>query len=166
MSHGGTSEAEADLTPLLDLVLQLLMFFIVNVQFVSEQVSSEIKLPRSESARPVDKADPAALFLNQKVVNREFLQRLTDKERELVKDADVAVLIPSKPPMTMPQARSWLRDRYDQLRRLSKDGEVPTTVHFRPDENLEYRHLLLLMDYAKQAGFRKFKVRATIRKKS
>ena len=78
MSHGGASEENLDpnLTPLLDLVLQLLMFFIVNVNFVSEQVSPEIKLPASESARPVDKADPAALFINQKVKSREYLNRL------------------------------------------------------------------------------------------
>ena len=42
MSHGGSDSgvsAEPNMTPLLDLVLQLLMFFIINVNFVSEQVN-------------------------------------------------------------------------------------------------------------------------------
>ena len=51
------------------------MFFIVNVNFVSEQVSPDIKLPSSSSARPVDKSDPGALFLNQKVKSREYMNR-------------------------------------------------------------------------------------------
>ena len=42
MSHGGADDNSADpnLTPLLDLVLQLLMFFIINVNFVAEQVGN------------------------------------------------------------------------------------------------------------------------------
>src|SRR5260221_260803 len=76
MSHGGSdaSEAEADLTPLLDLVLQLLMFFIINVNFVTEQVNPDIKLPTSESARPIDNADLASLKLHCPRVCRFFSQ--------------------------------------------------------------------------------------------
>lgn len=76
MSHGGdASEAEADLTPLLDLVLQLLMFFIINVNFVTEQVNPDIKLPTSESARPIDKADLSSLVLNQKSMKSRVRQQ-------------------------------------------------------------------------------------------
>src|SRR5271165_442884 len=100
MSHGSdTNEAEADLTPLLDLVLQLLMFFIINVNFVTEQVTPDIKLPTSESARPIDKADLAALFLNQKSMkSREFVNKLTPTDQERLRNADSVVLIPGKPP--------------------------------------------------------------------
>src|SRR6202012_2545068 len=98
MSHGGGDDvAEPDLTPLLDLVLQLLMFFIINVNFVSEQVSADIKLPSSESARPIEKAAPAAIFLGQKVKTEEYLNKLTQKERERLRNFDSIVLIPTQP---------------------------------------------------------------------
>jgi len=162
MSHGGDSEENVDpnLTPLLDLVMQILMFFIVNVNFVSEQVSSEVKLPTSESARPVDKADPAALFLNQKVKSREYLNKLPPRDAERLKNAESVVLIPGQPPMTLLEAKSWLKDKFENLQKLSPDGQVRTIIHFRPDENLELGEMFKLMNYCKVAGFTKFKMRA------
>ncbi|MFM7149558.1 MAG: ExbD/TolR family protein [Gemmataceae bacterium] len=166
MSHGveGVENVDPDLTPLLDLVMQLLMFFIVNVNFVAEQVSPDIKLPSSESARPINKADPGAIFLNQKVKSREFLNRLLPEEARRLQNAETLVLIPGQPPMSLPEAKSWLRDKYDSLRKLSPDGEVKTIIHFRPDENLELGQMFTLMNYCKAAGFRQLKVRATVKK--
>ena len=60
MSHGGGGEghvAEPNLTPLLDVVLQLLMFFMMCVNFVNEQVNEDIKLPRSQAVKPMDKGE-------------------------------------------------------------------------------------------------------------
>jgi biopolymer transport protein ExbD len=149
---------------LLDLVLQVLMFFIINVNFVSEQVSPEIKLPDSESARPVNKADPHALFLNQKLKTREYTNSLQPKDAERLRNADSVVLIPGVPPMSMLEAKTWLRDKYEQLSKLSPTGEVKTIIHFRPDGDLEYAQLLTLMNFCKVAGFTKLKVRARVRK--
>ncbi len=166
MSHGGgdVENLDPNMTPLLDLVMQLLMFFIVNVNFVSEQVSPDIKLPSSESARPVDKADPGALFVNQRVKSREYLNRLPPKDRDRLQNAESVVLIPGQPPMSPPEAKTWLRDKYDMLSKLSPDGEVKTIVHFRPDENLELGEMFKMMNYCKVAGFKHMKVRAKIRR--
>ena len=166
MSHGGASDEipEPDLTPLLDLVLQLLMFFIINVNFVAEQVSADIKLPSSESARPVDKADPAAIFVGQKVKTQEFLNKLTQKEKDRVKNADSLVLIPTQPPMTLPEARTWLRDKFEFLRKLKADGKVDTIIYFRPDADLEYGQMVMLMNHCKVAGFTRIKVRAQMKR--
>jgi biopolymer transport protein ExbD len=166
MSHGGgdVENLDPNMTPLLDLVMQLLMFFIVNVNFVSEQVSPDIKLPSSESARPVDKADPGALFVNQRVKSREYLNRLPPKDRDRLQNAESVVLIPGQPPMSPPEAKTWLRDKYDMLSKLAPDGEVKTIVHFRPDENLELGEMFKMMNYCKVAGFKHMKVRAKIRR--
>jgi len=169
MSHGGGGDdnVDPDLTPLLDLVMQLLMFFIINVNFVAEQVSPEIRLASSESARPVDKADPAALFLNQKVKSDQFARnRLTQKERERLESSSSVVLIPGQPPMSLAEAKVWLKDKYDDLRKKDieqgGDREVKTIIHFRPDGDLEYAELLKLMNHCKTAGFKKLKVRAIV----
>ena len=165
MSHGGGDEiAEPDLTPLLALVLQLLMFFIINVNFVSEQVSADIKLPSSESARPIDKADPAAIFLGQKVKTAEYLAKLTQKERERFQNFDSIVLIPTQPPMSPPEAKAWLKDKFEFLSKLKPDGKVDTIIYFRPDADLEYGEMLKLMNYCKVAGFTRIKVRAQMKR--
>ncbi len=164
MSHGagGDDLVDPDLTPLLDLVMQLLMFFIVNVNFVAEQVSADISLPTSSSARPIEKADSTAIFLNQKVKSREFMNKLTPQDRQRLQNAESLVLIPGQPPMSLPEARSWLKDKYESLKQLSPDGEVRTVIHFRPDENLELGQMFTLMNHCKVAGFRNLKVRARI----
>ena len=166
MSHGGGSDdiAEPDLTPLLDLVLQLLMFFIINVNFVSEQVSADIKLPSSESARPISKADPAAIFLGQKVKTLEYLNKLTDKERARFQNFDSIVLIPTQLPMTPPEAKAWLKDRHEFLSRLMAPKPVDTIIYFRPDADLEYGEMVKLMNYCKVAGFTRIKVRAQMKR--
>jgi biopolymer transport protein ExbD len=166
MSHGGGGDeiAEPDLTPLLDLVLQLLMFFIINVNFVSEQVSADIKLPSSESARPIDKADPGAIFLGQKVKTPEYLAKLTEKERERFRNFDSIVLIPTQPPMSPPEARAWLKDKHEFLVKLKGEGKVDTIIYFRPDADLEYGEMTKLMTSCKVAGFTRIKVRAQMKR--
>ena len=166
MSHGGGDDiAEPDLTPMLDLILQLLMFFIINVNFVSEQVSADIKLPSSESARPIDKADPGAIFLGQKVKTPQYMLKLTEKERERFRNFDSIVLIPTQPPMSPPEAKAWLKDKHEFLVKL-KGGEakVDTIIYFRPDADLEYGEMTKLMTSCKVAGFTRIKVRAQMKR--
>src|SRR4051812_26161705 len=73
MSHGmsGPGNAEPNLTPLLDVVLQLLMFFMMCVNFVTEQVNEDVKLPGSQSARPMSKDGTDSLLINLQPYHRE-----------------------------------------------------------------------------------------------
>src|SRR4051812_32772538 len=66
MSHGSSSseKCEPNLVPLLDLVLQLVMFFMVCANFVMEQVNEAIKLPAALAAKPLAPNDPETLYLN------------------------------------------------------------------------------------------------------
>ena len=77
MSHGpSSSEAvEPNLTPLLDLVLQLLMFFMICGNYASEQSNEPVNLAFSETAKqlsddanlkPGDKQEQDFLFLTVK----------------------------------------------------------------------------------------------------
>src|SRR5229473_5315570 len=84
MSHAAdtTIKAEPNLVPLLDLVLQMLMFFIITVNFVSNQVYENIKLPVAQTAQPMKKDITDVLYLNVnakgqlEVIGKD--QRLTD----------------------------------------------------------------------------------------
>jgi biopolymer transport protein ExbD len=173
MSHGAaSSECDPNLTPLLDLVLQLLMFFIVCVNFVAEQVSGDIRLPLSDSAQPIEKADTQSLFLNQKSMkSKAFVDRLTPDQLERLRSAESVVLVPGKDPMTLLECKAWLKQQYedaltkakDDQRRGRGDGEVKTVINFRPDEDLELNQLFALMEACKVAGYRKLKMRARVR---
>ena len=167
MSHsigGDDSLAEPNLTPLLDVVLQLLMFFMMCVNFVTEQVNEDIKLPVSDSARPVDKADVDALFINQKSMkSKEFREKLRPEQLERLGDTESVVLVPGKEPMKLIEAKAWLKQQYEDAQKTAKDGKVETVIHFRPDEDLELNQMFTLMQHCKVVGYRKLKVRAITR---
>src|SRR6266404_235989 len=110
--------AEPNLVPLLDLVFQLIMFFMVCVTFVTQQVNEEIKLPVAQSARPMDKTDLDVLFLNV--------------------DQDGKLLVPGReePLTTLPQKRVCLRRIYADSKRAAEEkgenqGRVKTVVVIR-----------------------------------
>jgi biopolymer transport protein ExbD len=51
-----TSEiVEADLTPMIDMVFQLIAFFMVLINFNQTEANDNVKLPSSELVKPVDK---------------------------------------------------------------------------------------------------------------
>src|SRR5262245_26874928 len=109
--HGSSSNGVAagpNLTPLLDVVLQLLMFFIICTNFKMEEVSTEIKLPAAQSARPVDKSDVEVLFMNM--------------------TSDGKVLVLGRETMSLLETKFWLRQQYEDAERNSKDGKVHTAI--------------------------------------
>jgi biopolymer transport protein ExbD len=64
MSHGSAADkCEPNLVPMLDMVLQLVMFFMVCANFVMEQVNESIKLPVAVVAKPIEKEE-YFIFLN------------------------------------------------------------------------------------------------------
>ena len=79
MSHGSTEKCEPNFTPLLDLVLQLVMFFMLCANFVMEQTSVEIKLPEAIAAKALDKNEDEPIFLN---VSQQGKVLLTPDQRE------------------------------------------------------------------------------------
>jgi biopolymer transport protein ExbD len=143
MSHnvGGTEiKAEPNLVPLLDLVFQLIMFFMICVNFVSEQVNEDIKLPEAQSARPMEKSQVDVLFLN------------LDQTGKLIVPGE------EQPLVTLGQKQYYLRQQYADTKR--KDGQVHTAIIVRADRNTNYGQLFELLHLCKQAGYRKMEIRA------
>lgn len=63
---------EVDLTPLLDLVLQMVMFFMVCANFASQQLSMNVLLAQSRFAKEVQPGDDKeSLIINVEVVREE-----------------------------------------------------------------------------------------------
>jgi len=162
MSHGGGDEsAESDLTPLLDLVLQMLMFFIVNVNLATEQANPELRLPDSTSATPVSKPVVGDVYLNQRVTNQELLDKLRNEDAIRLQEDKSILFISGQEPMSMAQARKWLKDEYDKL---GKEEAEKVTIHFRPDGDLDVNELMKLMQAVKDAKFKKIQMHALVKR--
>jgi len=152
VSHGGglgEIKADPNLTPLLDVVLQLIMFFMVGVTFASNQFSPDIDLPTAQSARPMEKGITDTLFLN------------------LNKDGQLQVVGNDKPLTTPDEISFYLKQQHADLERLDKSrggkGTVNTLLILRADQRAEYRKVYDLLRHCKDAGFSKIQLRAKTR---
>lgn len=147
MHGGGQDQCDPNLVPLLDLVLQLIMFFLMVVNFVTEQVNKAITLPSAQSARPMDKRIEAPLFLNM--------------------DAKGAIIAPGqpKPLVTIPEIRFYLKQCFEDASRLAQQTgqkEVKSTVVVRADRSVDYAYVYHLFRMCKEAGFSRLQIRADI----
>jgi len=80
--------AVLDLTPIVDMVFNLLIFFAVSLNFAATSGGINVKLPKASSAEPIkqeqvtinltEKGD--TYFNNKKVTHRELLRRLKAKK--------------------------------------------------------------------------------------
>ncbi len=82
---------ELNLTPLLDVVLQLIMFFMMCVNFVSDQVNVNVLLPTSASVQEIQaKGDADVVVVNVEVVRKEARDAsgniLRDKDGKPIKE--------------------------------------------------------------------------------
>jgi biopolymer transport protein ExbD len=146
MSHGGggggDDNVEPDLTAMLDVVMQLLMYFIVCVNFIDQENTADVLLPVAQMARPLSRDDTDVLFLNV--------------------DQSGRVLILGEEPKDLDATRLWLANRAIDARERYKDGPVRTAVVVRAHRDASYDDVYKLMQACKQNGFKRFKLRALV----
>ena len=144
MSHAVSNEAvcEPNLMPLLDLVLQLLMFFLIVANFVAEQSNQDIKLPEATTAVPIDKETKNVLSLN---VDKDGNLVLTETDKL---ESDV-------------QITRYMLDQYDIYKRDRGEAAVKEmAVVVRGDNRANFEHIYRVMRSAKDAGFSNVQLRA------
>ena len=142
MSHGATDTAEPNLTALLDLVLQLLMFFLIVANFVMEQSNQDIKLPEATTAVPID-----VDLKNVLAINVDLDGKLVVAENEKLESP---TLIEGYMKL---QYGFFVRDR----------GELAAktvAVVVRGDNRANFEHIYRVMRAAKAAGFSIVQLRA------
>jgi biopolymer transport protein ExbD len=151
MSQGGGAsvKAEPELVPLLDLVFQLIMFFMICVNFVSDQVNEEIQLPIAQSARPMDSTLSDVVVLNM--------------------DARGTVSSLGADKLATPGAkRVFLRQYYADAKRAAEDrgdrkGTVKTTIIVRAHKDATYNQVYELLGICKEVGFHRLQLRANVK---
>lgn len=150
MSHGGGDgavKAEPNLTPMLDMVLQLVMFFMLVANFNMEQVNTDIMLPVAQSARATDKRETDVLYLN---VNNE---------------GKVIVVGRNEPLSRVDEIEFYLKDEAEAHRRdLRAKGEtgdeLKRIIIIRADKNADYAQVYTLLQTCKKVGFRRLQLNA------
>ncbi len=142
MAHGGhgAPSAHPDLTPMLDLVMQLLMYFIMCARLMGVEVNPEIVLPDSQSARPLDKREGDILFVN---VN-----------------AEGKILVLGQDPMGIDDYKYWLGKRASEAPK--KGDKIQTVIILRADKATDYSMIYQTLQASRQMGFRYFNTRLTI----
>lgn len=146
MSHGGGSgeqSAEPDLTALLDLVLQLVMFFMLVANFVSDELSDKIKLPVATQAKPLTAKDTKFMYLN------------VDKTGKVLTSV-------GEPKTSDEEIRFYLRQAAKNYVDGEKKAFAEVTIIIRADKDAQFRHVYRTIMAVKTSGFNKLQLRAEV----
>lgn len=143
---GDSNQVEVNLMPLLDLVLQLIMFFMITVNFVrTDQFDDDIKLPVAQHALALDASAEDFIFLN---LDKDG--KLAGTRRGLDLDS------PERLKAHLILEKS---DRERLARIQGKSGEVKVVIVLRAHMDCRYREIWQVIDSCQRAGFRRWQLR-------
>jgi biopolymer transport protein ExbD len=143
-------KAEPNLTPLLDVVFQLITFFMLVINFSSENYDQRVRLPVAESAKPVD--DETRATEDRLVLN-------VDKDGHLLIGGELQPLH---------KAIQTIKHQADLVKlnlkaagtKADPSGSLPTTIILRVDKEATFSSLISLIKACESQGFRKFRFKA------
>lgn len=142
LSHA--ANAEPNLTPMLDMVFQLITFFMLVINFKAAALDMDLKLPVVGSARPVDTHGQEDLL----ILNVDQLGRL----RVYGQEKDVQTYIAGEAQASKLSARR---------KGIEGDSdELPSTVVIRADRQTPFSLLNKIIATCQENGFRKFSLKA------
>jgi len=139
-----TNRLEINLMPLLDLVLQLIMFFMLTANFVRmEQVNEGVDLPVAQSALPLKNSDDNLLYIHIGPNGDRFAAGAK---------LDTAV-----------QLRDYLQTGKAEIDRLARvhglTGSAPIVIVVRADKDASWGRVSDTLDECNRAGFRSWQMR-------
>ena len=152
MAGALTSEmkAEPNLTPLLDVVFQLITFFMLVINFSTDNYDQHVRLPVAGSARPIEDA---------KQVSEDRLVLNVDREGHLLMGGETQPL--HKAIETIKHHAELIRINLKVASiKLNKTGDLPTTIILRADKDTDFSSLIGVIKACQSQGFRKFALKA------
>jgi biopolymer transport protein ExbD len=142
-------KAEPNLTPILDMVFQLITFFMLVINFKSLEMDLSLKLPVVGSARPVESGGQKDLL----VLNIDNVGTLKIYSRPI---DNIEGYIQREAQASMMTFRLKQED-------LDAGEELPTTIVIRADRATPFKMLNRVIKACQENGFRKFALKATDR---
>ena len=140
------NRAEPNLTPLLDMVFQLITFFMLVINFKTAAMDLDLKLPVVGSARPVDtqgQEDLLILNINSQGQLRVYGQLVNNVPSYIANEAQASLLVARR---NNPQVKSG--------------DELPSTVVIRADKSTPFAMLNQIIEACQTNGYRKFALKA------
>jgi biopolymer transport protein ExbD len=140
-----SDRAEPNLTPLLDVILQLVMFFMLCANFVMEQVNESIKLPEAIAAKALDREATGFIILNV--------------------DAAGTVTVGAEVFANPLQVQLFLRNRLDADRLRTKPadweaGRGRSVIILRGHRDCTFKQVSDVMAACRRAGYADLQLRA------
>ena len=156
MAHGGGSEGvEVNLIPMIDIVIQLITFFLMLVNFDNANIDERVRLPIADLAKPSDMEIDEPLVLN---VDRDGLVNVSIGADALL-DVESAAF-----------RRHMANEAAETLKNMKRAGKKPkmiggrpqlwTTVLIRADQEVEYGKIQRMIRTCQDVGYHKFALRA------
>jgi biopolymer transport protein ExbD len=151
MSSAMLDKAEPNLTPLLDIVFQLITFFMLVINFSNENYDARVRLPVAGSARPTEEGEKAAAE-DRLVLN-------VDRQGHLLMSGQ---LLPASKALQEIKHQADLVKLNLKAAGLKPDasGGLPTTIIVRADRDTPFSSLFTLISACQGRGFRKFALKA------
>ncbi|WP_437228920.1 ExbD/TolR family protein [Planctomicrobium sp. SH661] len=138
------NRAEPNLTPMLDMVFQLITFFMLVINFKSASLDLSLKLPIIGSAQPLDTQGVEDIL----VLN-------IDSQGQLLVYGTVTPL----DNFLNKEARSS-RMKLPVAEQKDPNVELPTTVVIRADKGVSFKDINRVFTECQSRGFRKFSLKA------
>ena len=146
MSGSMQSEANAEpnLTPMLDMVFQLITFFMLVINFKAASLDLSLRLPVVGSARPVEAEGVDLLIMN------------IDKDGKL----NVYGIPRDIPKYIKAEAKASFESAKRENSKFDKKDDLPTTIVVRADKQTPFSLLNVVIKTCQENGFRKFALKA------
>ncbi|OPZ27329.1 MAG: Biopolymer transport protein ExbD [Lentisphaerae bacterium ADurb.BinA184] len=125
MKQRNEEQLETPITPMIDIVFQLIIFFVVTAAAQNELIDENIKLAQAKYATAQEKQDPNTVYINVRSNGEMNVAKLPITERQL-------------------------RNLLITTRRAAGD-KAPIVI--RCDGNAPYEHVAKVHDICKEAGF-------------
>jgi biopolymer transport protein ExbD len=155
-SRSSEIRAEPNLTPLLDVVFQLITFFMLVINFSTENFDKRVRLPVAESARPIE---------SQRAVAEDRLVLNVDQDGHLLIGGEAQPI--NKATLTIKHEADLVRLNLKAIgKKVDAVVGLPTTIVLRADKDTRFDALKRVIDVCQSQGFRKFSLKAMTRGES
>lgn len=139
---GPAAEGEADLTPILDMVFQLITFFMLVMNFKAAALDMSLKLPVVGSATPANTNGQEELLVLNLTPSGDLTvygAKVEDLEHYISVEAEVS--------------RMAAKHKGQEI---EPGGDLPTMIVIRSDESSRFKDLYHVIKTCQARGFRNF----------
>ena len=143
-SMQSAASAEPNLTPMLDMVFQLITFFMLVINFKAAALDLSLRLPVVGSARSVETEGVDLLILN---IDKDGKLKVYGQPREITKYLEG-------------EAKASFAAAKRENPRFDKKDDLPTTIVVRADRQTPFSLLNVVISSCQKNGFRKFALKA------